>query len=124
MKKLFLVALSVLAVNAMDAQTLNVEKSKTEYTKNREESVEARAQRDLEILDKQLTLTPEQKEKAHGFIVTKIKKQIEVRGKYTNREDATQAELRKKELNTITEEYKTSMKGILTPGQVEKFNTF
>lgn len=123
MKKLFLAALSVLAFNAMNAQTTEIEKSKTEYTKNREEGIEARAQRDVEELDKQLQLTPEQKQKAHDIIVTKIKKQIEVRAKYRNREDNNQAEQRKTELTAISEEYKTSIKGILTPSQIEKFNT-
>jgi len=123
MKKLFLAALSLLAVNAMNAQTTEVEKSKTEYTKTRGEGIEARVQRDVDALDKQLTFTPEQKQKAHDIILTKMNKQVEVRSKYTNREDATTADQRKADLNAIKEEYKTSMKGILTPSQIEKFNT-
>ena len=122
MKKLFLAALSILAINTMNAQTTNVEKTKTEYTKNREESIEAKAQRDVDALDKQLVLTSEQKQKAHDIIVTKINKQIELRAKYSNREDNTMAEQRKAELNSITDAYKTSMKGILTPDQITKFN--
>src|ERR1700752_744854 len=101
MKKLFLAALSILAINTMNAQTTNVEKTKTEYTKNREESIEAKAQRDVDALDKQLVLTSEQKQKAHDIIVTKINKQIELRAKYSNREDNTMAEQRKAELNSI-----------------------
>lgn len=124
MKKLFLIALSAFAVSSMNAQTTNETPtvSKTEYTKNRAEGIEARAQRDVDALDKQLTLTAEQKEKAKAFVVTKINKQTEVRAKYRNREDNDMAEKRKTELTAINEEYKTNIKSILTPSQVEKFN--
>lgn len=123
MKKLILATLSVLAVNCLNAQTTDLNVTKTEVKKTREENVEAKAQREVDALNKELTLNDEQKLKAHDFIVTKINKQKELRAKYGSSRDEASAAQRSAELQAIKDEFKANMKSILTPEQFEKFST-
>lgn len=118
MKKIIFAALSVLSFNMMNAQEIT---SKAEYTKNKTESIEMKAQRDVETLNSQLSLNDEQKKKIQEYSVTKYTKSIEIRQKYSNSE--TDAAKRKEELNSVMEEYKKNVQGVLTKEQIEKFNT-
>lgn len=122
MKKIILAALSILSANCINAQEpLQLKPSKTEYTKNREENIEARAQRDVNALDKELSLTDDQKKKAHDFSVIKINKMRETRAKHSNTENTNESQ-RKSELYAVMDEYKANIKSILTPSQLEKFS--
>lgn len=118
MKKIIFAVLSVLSFNMMNAQELSV--SKTEYKKNKAESIEMKAQKDVETLHSHLSLNDEQKKQIQAFSVTKYTKISEVRRKYPNG-DADAAK-RKEELNTVQEEYKNNIKSVLTKEQIEKLN--
>ena len=121
MKKIFLVAISVLVVNAINAQTMDVSKSKVEVSKSRVEATEAKAERDVEAL-KALSLTDEQKKKVHDFSIIKINKLRGIRAKNHSQDGTNNQTQTKSEVDAVMNEYKSNVKSILTPSQIEKYN--
>ena len=79
---------------------------------------EQQAQKNVDKLNAELTLTPDQKLKIHDLAVNRANKANEIRVKYkgqTEKEETAQ-----KELDAIRKEYHEAVKSLLTAEQLEK----
>lgn len=77
---------------------------------------EQRAQKNVEHLNAEVTLTEEQKTKVHGFALTRITKIDEIRAKYKGQPE--NKETAKTEIGVVRKEYRQNVKSILTPEQL------
>ena len=116
MKRMILLAagLFVLAT-ATQAQEATAQKPSTATAKHERLTPEQRAQKNVDEIDRVATLTPEQKVKVKELALAKIAKMQDVRAKYKD-----QAEMAKKEQLEIRQNFRESLKTVLTPEQQEK----
>lgn len=111
MKKMILLLAVIFAVNSAVAQNeAKKGKGKGKLT------VEQRAQRSVDNLDKSVTLTAEQKPKVYDLSLTRAKKVDEIKAKYKGQPE--KKEEVKAEMKAVHKEYRTAVKGILTPEQI------
>lgn len=79
---------------------------------------EQRAQKNVDELDKVVTLTEDQKPKVKELALTRISKADAIRDKYKGQPDKKAAV--KTEVDVVKKEYRQAVKAILTPEQLEK----
>lgn len=122
MKKAILLAVCLftvsVSINAQEAPT----KAKTERTpdeKARQKMTpEQRAQKHVDELNTDGTLTADQKSKIHELALKHVNKADEIRAKYKGQPE--NKETAQKELEIAKKEFRQSVKALLTPAQLEK----
>lgn len=122
MKKAILLAVCVftasVTINAQEAPS----KAKTEKTsdeKARQKMTnEQRAQKHVDELNTDGTLTEDQKSKIYVLALKKVNKADEIRAKYKGQPE--NKETAQKELQDAKKEFHQSVKALLTPEQLEK----
>lgn len=119
MKKLFLFFTVVLFVSSAIAQVnaKKVDGLKPVARPKGKPTIEQRAQRSVDNLDKAVTLTADQKTKILALATEHEKKLEAIKGKYIGKESDADKEAAKSELKTAHKEYRTAVKGILTSDQ-------
>ncbi len=98
-------------VNAQETTPMQ----KTE--KRAKSTVEQRAQKHVDAIGKEITLTEDQKPKIYTLALEKVKKVDEIRAKYT---DPTNKTVKDDELKTVKKNFHQSVKALLTPEQIDK----
>lgn len=118
MKKIILLAACLFTLTtATKAQ--EVAKAKTETRAQHVKlTPEQRAQKNVDELDKVVTLTEDQKPKVKELALTRISKADAIRDKYKGQPDKKAAV--KTEVDVVKKEYRQAVKAILTPEQLEK----
>lgn len=122
MKKAILLAVCLFTVsatiNAQEAPT----KAKTEKTSDEKArqkmTPEQRAQKQVDDLNTDGTLSEDQKSKIYVLTLKKVNKADEIRAKYKGQPE--NKETAEKELEIARKEYHQSVKALLTPAQLEK----
>lgn len=119
MKKIILLAACLFTIStAVNAQE-TVKQTKTEKVQTREKlTPEQRAQKQVDGLNAEVTLTDEQKPKVNELALAKIKKVEEIRAKYKGQPE--NKETAKKEIVVVRQEFHKNIKAVLTPEQLEK----
>lgn len=119
MKKIILAITCFLTIGlSSTAQEANVQQTTPEQ-KREAHTPEIIAQKQVDALNDALTLSEEQKTKAHGISLVIEKKRDEIKAKY--KEKAMDSEKYSDEIAALRAEYKTNVMSILTPEQLEKF---
>ncbi|MES2762952.1 MAG: hypothetical protein V4677_12135 [Bacteroidota bacterium] len=119
MKKIILLAVCLLSVStAINAQE-TAKTSKTEKAGHAKMTSEQRAQRHVDDLNADVTLTEDQKKKVYELAMVKIKKVDEIKAKHAGQADADAVV--KREVEPVKKEFRQSVKAILTAEQLEKF---
>lgn len=122
MKKAILLAVCVftasVTINAQEAPS----KAKTEKTSDEKAKQkmtnEQRAQKHVDELNTDGTLTEDQKSKIYVLALKKVNKSDEIRAKYKGQPE--NKEIAQKELQVAKKEFHQSVKALLTPEQLEK----
>jgi protein CpxP len=119
MKKLMvLLSIALLVVSVSNAQSTS-QKAKTEKPAKQEKlTPEQRAQRNVEELDKVVSLTADQKTKVSSLALDKVKKAEAIRSKYKGQKENKEA--MKSEIESVRKEFRQNVKSLLTPEQLEK----
>src|SRR6478609_107909 len=116
MKRMIVLAAGLFVfATATQAQETTGEKPSTATAKHERLTPEQRAQKNVDEIDRVAALTPEQKIKVKELALVKIGKMQDARAKYKD-----QAELAKKEQLEIRQNFKESLKSVLTAEQQEK----
>ena len=114
MKKLILLSASLITLSAsVNAQEV-IKKQKQDKTANL--TLEQRAQKHVDAISNEVSVTADQKTKIYGFALTKVKKVDEIRAKYKSAENKEGLQA---ELDANKKEFRKSVKSILTPEQLE-----
>lgn len=116
MKKLALLIAAFIFVNNISAQQ-DSKKPHEEKEAKAKLTVEQRAQRSVDNLDKEVTLTADQKTKVYDFALARAKKTDEIIAANKGKE---KKEARETAIKANQKEYRQNVKGILTPEQIEK----
>lgn len=115
MKKIILIAACLLSLTTVNAQ----ERVKTEKTGSAKAHTtpEQRAQKNVDAIASEITLTEDQKPKIYELALAKVKKVEEIKAKYKgdDKNEAKGAELR-----TARKDFQQGVKALLTPEQIEK----
>lgn len=116
MKKVILIAACLLSLTTVNAQ----EKGRTEKTGSSKAHAtpEQRAQKNVDAIASEITLTEDQKPKIYELALAKVKKVDEIKAKYKGDE---KNEAKGTELRTVKKDFQQSVKALLTPDQIEKF---
>lgn len=118
MKKLILIAASLFTVNTvLNAQDINAKAKAPRETKQKQ-PIEKRAQRNVDHLNSMVVLTEDQKQKVLVLSIEKIKKADEIRERFKN--DPEKHNKMYPEMQVVKENYRNSVRSLLTPEQLEK----
>jgi hypothetical protein len=79
---------------------------------------EQRAQKSVDALNNEVTLTEEQKVKIKGLALSRVAKVDEIKAKYKGQPE--NKEVAKKEIHAVLKEYRENAKLVLTAEQLEK----
>jgi Spy/CpxP family protein refolding chaperone len=116
MKKVILIAACLLSLTTVNAQkSANGERTAHKEAKNA--TPEQRAQKHVDGLASEITLTEDQKPKIYELALAKVKKADEIRAKYKTAENK---EGKEAEMKALKKEFHTNVKAVLTPEQIEK----
>ena len=120
MKKIILLAACLFTITSSAiAQENNAKPSKSAVRKGEQKlTLEQRAQKNVDKINAEVTLTDDQKTKIHGFALEKLAKVDEVRAKYKGQPD--KKELVKTEVAAERNNFRDQTKAILTPEQNAK----
>lgn len=123
MKKVIVLAACLFAasvsVNAQETAKKPVIK-KTEHTRGEHKeklTPEQRAQKHVDELNSEVTLTDDQKPKIYNLALDKVKKVDEIKTKYKGQPE--NKETAKKEIETVRKTFRDNVKSVLTPQQIE-----
>lgn len=115
-------ALVILSASTISAQEVPTKQknglTKEQRLEKRENNLEQRAQKHVDVLNADVQLTTDQQTKVKELAAAKIKKVQEIKAKYGDKPE--NKELAKKEMNEARMEYRKSVKALLTPEQLEK----
>ena len=114
MKKVIVLAIGLVSMFT----TIHAQQTAALAAKKEKLTTEQRAQKNVDELDKIVTLSADQKAKVKELALTRIGKADAVRGKYKGQADSKEAI--KKELAPARSEYKQAVRAILTPEQLTK----
>lgn len=116
MKKVILIAACLLSLTTVNAQEpVTGERKATKGANNA--TPEQRAQKHVDGIAAEITLTADQKPKIYELALAKVKKTDEIKAKY---KAADNKEAREAELKTVKKDFHQNVKAVLTPEQVEK----
>ncbi len=117
MKKVILIAACLLSLTTVNAQEAVTGERKTANKEAKNGTPEQRAQKHVDGIASEVTLTEDQKPKIYELALAKVKKSDEIRAKYKTAENK---EAKNAELKTVKKEFQTNVKAVLTPEQFEK----
>jgi protein CpxP len=117
MKKVILIAACLLSLTTVNAQEAVTGERKTTNKETKNGTPEQRAQKHVDGIASEVTLTEDQKPKIYAFALAKVKKSDEIRAKYKTAENT---EAKNTEMKAAKKEFQTNVKGVLTPEQFEK----
>lgn len=120
MKKLILLAVCFLVVTTSVNAQESPQPPKSEKPGREKKKPEQRAQKQMEILNDEVNLTPEQKPKVYDLFLTKVKKADEINEKY---KDKPKDESKNKELVANRKQTHQQLKAVLTVEQFEILKT-
>jgi Spy/CpxP family protein refolding chaperone len=116
MKKVILIAACLLSLTTVNAQEpVTGQRKAPKEAKNA--TPEQRAQKHVDGLAAEITLTEDQKPKIYELALAKVKKADEIKAKYKTAENK---EGREAELKATKKEFHQNVKAVLTPEQIEK----
>ena len=123
MKKVIVLAACLFIVsNVMNAQESQKKPAATKAETNKEAkqklTVEQRAQKSVDELNSEVTLTDEQKTKILALATTRATNIDAIRAKYKGQKE--NKEVAKTEIEAVRKEYRQNVKAVLTPEQIEK----
>ena len=123
MKKVIVMAACLFVVsNVMNAQESQKKPAATKAEANKEVkqklTVEQRAQKSVDELNSEVTLTDEQKTKILALATTRATNIDAIRAKYKGQKE--NKEVAKTEIEAVRKEYRQNVKAVLTPEQIEK----
>jgi hypothetical protein len=123
MKKVMVLAMCLLVTSTLvTAQETAKKPVDTKAVTNKEikekQTVEQRAQKSVEALNAEVTLTEEQKAKVLALATTRATNVDAIRAKYKGQKE--NKETAKNEIEAVRKEYRQGVKAILTPEQLEK----
>ena len=123
MKKVIVMAACLFVVsNVMNAQESQKKPAATKAETNKEVkqklTVEQRAQKSVDELNSEVTLTDEQKTKILALATTRATNIDAIRAKYKGQKE--NKEVAKTEIEAVRKEYRQNVKAVLTPEQIEK----
>jgi protein CpxP len=120
MKKVILLAACLFTMSTIvNAQEVKA-KSEKESSKKAGQKMtpEQRAQKNVDNLNEEVSLTEDQKTKIKALALNKITKTEAIRAKYKGQPE--NKEVAKAEIEVVRKEFRTNIKTILTPEQQEK----
>jgi len=117
MKKVIVLAVCLFSLAASVNAQEGPKPVKGDKAAHEKMTAEQRAEKQVEGLSSEITLTPEQKPKVYDLMLAKVKKADEIRTKY---KDQPQSEERAKELAANRKQMHQNLKSVLTPEQFEK----
>ncbi|MFN8842129.1 MAG: hypothetical protein ACK5WV_00930 [Chryseotalea sp.] len=122
MKKIIVLAACLFTVSTVIKAQEAPKKPTTETNDSRKgkekQTIEQRAQKSVEELNTEVTLTEDQKAKVLALATTRATNVDAVRAKYKGQKE--NKEVAKTEIEAIRKEYRQNIKAILTPEQLEK----
>lgn len=122
MKKIILLAAGLLVLTtAAQAQEASKKITPEEKAQRRAMTPEQRAQKQVDELNAELTLTDVQKTKVYEIALVKVKKTEELREKSKAQPETKEAN--DKEMAMAKREYRKGLIAVLTPEQQEKLKT-
>jgi Spy/CpxP family protein refolding chaperone len=119
MKKVILLAVCLFSIATVSKAQEAQRKQNTEKTKHDKLTLEQRAQKHVDGLNAEVTLTEEQKPKVYDLALAKVKKVDEIKAKY--KDQPGNKDIAQRELQATKKEFRQNIKAILTPEQLEKF---
>lgn len=119
MKKAIVIAACLLSLTTVNAQEAGSQRkgANKEAHKDKNATPEQRAQKHVDGLAAEITLTEEQKPKIYELALAKVKKADEIRAKYKTAENK---DGKAAELKALKKEFHANVKAVLTPEQIEK----
>ncbi len=117
MKKVILIAACLLSLTTVNAQQAATGERKAANKEAKNATPEQRAQKHVDGLAAEITLTEDQKPKIYELALAKVKKADEIRAKYKTAENK---EGKEAEMKALKKEFHTSVKAVLTPQQIEQ----
>ncbi len=117
MKKVILIAACLLSLTTVNAQTAAKGERKAANKEAKNATPEQRAQKHVDGLAAEITLTEDQKPKIYDLALAKVKKADEIRAKYKTAENKDGKDA---EMKALKKEFHTNVKAVLTPEQIEK----
>jgi Spy/CpxP family protein refolding chaperone len=117
MKKVILIAACLLSLTTVNAQEPIPSERKAASKEAKNGTPEQRAQKHVDGIAAEITLTEDQKPKIYALALAKVKKSDEIRAKYKTAENK---EGKEAELKTAKKDFQQGVKAILTPEQIEK----
>lgn len=123
MKKVIVLAASLLTASvSLNAQEISKKPiaAKAEHPKGEHKeklTPEQRAQKHVDDLNSEVTLTEEQKPKIYNLALEKVKKVDEIKAKYKGQPE--NKETAKKEIEPIRKTFRENVKAVLTAQQLE-----
>ena len=117
MKKVILIAACLLSLTTVHAQEKVPGERKPSKEAKKHMTPEQRAQKHVDALSQEITLTEDQKPKIYDLALAKVKKADEIKARYKGQE---QKDARNTELKAVKKEFRQSVKAVLTAEQAEK----
>lgn len=118
MKKVILIAACLLSLTAANAQE-KTSGGKKPLKEAHHQTPEQRAQKDVDRMNSEVTLTAEQKTKIYDLSLSKAKQTDEARSKQTGDDRAAL----EKTLKTVKQDYRKAVQAVLTPEQLQQLKT-
>ena len=119
MKKVILLAACLYTLSTATTAQEAAKKQNTEKKAQKEKlTAEQRAQKHVDGLSAEVTLTEEQKPKVYDLALAKVKKVDEIKAKYKGQPE--NKEVAQKEIQATKKEFRQNVKAILTAEQLEK----
>ena len=119
MKKVILLAACLFTLSTATTAQEAAKKQNTEKKAPKEKMTpEQRAQKHVDGLNAEVTLTEEQKPKVYDLALAKVKKVDEIKAKYKGQPE--NKEVAQKEIQATKKEFRQNVKAILTAEQLEK----
>lgn len=117
MKKIMLIAVCLLSLTTVHAQDATKGQRKPARENKQQATPEERAQKHVDGLAAEITLTEDQKPKLYELSLAKVKKADEIRAKYKGAENK---EGREAEMKALKKDFQAQVKAVLTADQIEK----
>jgi len=117
MKKIIFLAACLLTLSTVvTAQT--AQNKKVERAQKQKLTPEQRAQKHVDRLNTEVSLSEDQKPKVYDLALATVKKVDEIKAKYNGQPENKDAA--QKEIQPVKKEFQQNVKAILTPEQLEK----
>lgn len=119
MKKIIFLAACLFTIStAMTAQEAPKKQNTERKAPKEKMTPEQRAQKHVDGLNAETTLTEEQKPKVYDLALAKVKKVDEIKAKYKGQPE--NKDVAQRELQAVKKEFRQNVKAILTAEQLEK----